>query len=241
MQPIAYSLQPPVWPSSLSPRILPAMVTKLKVALLSGAALLSAATFRLNPTPSSGPEYTSDGQLRFPERYREWVYLTTGFDMSYNPAMDMDHHMFDNVFVNREAYQVFLETGTWPDKTMLVLEGRRAESKGSINKAGHFQSGDTMGFEVHVKDESRFPGKWAFFGFGDAKTSKMIPRSADCYSCHADHAAVDTTFVQFYPTLLPLAKSQGTLSPSYQKENAPAAPSKDTAPNPSSPDSKPYP
>lgn len=28
-------------------------------------------------------EYTSDGQLKFPEHYREWVYLTSGFDMSY--------------------------------------------------------------------------------------------------------------------------------------------------------------
>src|SRR6516165_8948830 len=197
------------------------MATNLKVALLGGAVLLSVAAFRLNPnpSPSSGPEYTSEGQLRFPEHYREWVYLTTGFDMSY--------HMFDNVFVNREAYQAFLESGTWPDKTMLVLEGRRAESKGSINKAGHFQSGDTMGFEVHVKDESRFPGKWAFFGFGDTAASKMIPLSADCYSCHAEHAAVDTTFVQFYPTLLPLATTKGTLSPSYLKETAPGASPKD--------------
>lgn len=217
------------------------MITKLKVALLGGAVLLSAAAFRLNPKPApgSGPDYTSDGQLRFPEHYREWVYLTTGFDMSYNPAMDMGHHMFDNVFVNREAYQAFLETGTWPDKTMLVLEVRRAESKGSINKSGHFQSTDTMGFEVHVKDELRFPGKWAFFGFGDASTAKMIPRSADCYSCHSEHAAVDTTFVQFYPTLLPLATSKGTLSPGYLKETATARSSKDSAkPNA---DSKPNP
>ena len=212
----------------------PAMVTNLKFALLSGALLLSAATLPLNPSPSSGPEYTSDGRLRFPEHYREWVYLTTGFDMSYNPAMNMGHHMFDNVFVNREAYQAFLETGTWPDKTMLVLEGRRAETKGSINKAGHFQGTDTMGVEVHVKDESRFPGKWAFFGFGDATPSKMTPRSADCYSCHAEHAAVDTTFVQFYPTLLPLATTKGTLSPSYLKEDAskPNAASDDAKPNP---------
>jgi len=33
---------------------------------------------------------------------------------------------------------------------------------------------------------------------------------------------VDTTFVQFYPTLLPIAKSKGTLSASYQKETAAA-------------------
>src|SRR5215470_2716082 len=118
------------------------MVTKLKVALLSGAVLLSAATFRLNPkpSPSSGPEYTSDGHLRFPEHYREWVYLTTGFDMSYNPAMDMGHHMFDNEILNREASHSFIETGTSADKTKLGLEARSAESKASINKAGQFQS-----------------------------------------------------------------------------------------------------
>ncbi len=54
--------------------------------------------------------------------------------------------------------------------------------------------------------------------FGDGKTAKMIPTSTDCYSCHAAHAAVDTTFVQFYPTLLPIATSKGTLSAAYQKE-----------------------
>ena len=45
-----------------------------------------------------------------------------------------------------------------------------------------------------------------------------MPQSANCYSCHQDHAAVDTTFVQFYPTLMPIAKAKGTLSPSYLKE-----------------------
>ena len=44
--------------------------------------------------------------------------------------MDMGHHMFDNVFVNPEAYRVFVATGTWPDKTVFMLEARRAEGKG---------------------------------------------------------------------------------------------------------------
>lgn len=180
----------------------------------------SAALLQSAPAPrGSGPEYTSDGQLKFPETYREWVYLTTGYDMSYNPALtNMDHHMFDNVFVNPEAYKVFVETGTWPDKTLLVLEARKAEGKGSINQKGNFQGTEVMGLEVHVKDEARFPGKWAFFPFDDAKTAKMIPTNMECYSCHAAHAAVDTTFVQFYPTLFPIAKAKGTLSASYQKQ-----------------------
>ena len=45
--------------------------------------------------------------------------------------MDMgDHHMFDNVFVNPASYQAFLKTGTWPDKTELVLEVRNARGEG---------------------------------------------------------------------------------------------------------------
>jgi Cytochrome P460 len=198
------------------------MPTQAKIALLAVTVLFSLMAVNQTTTapPNGGPEYTSDGELRLPENYREWVYLSTGFDMSYSPAASqMDHHMFDNVFVNLEAYKSFLEKGTWPDKTTLVLEVRGAEGKGSINQKGNFQGTERMGLEVHVKDEGRFPGKWAFFGFDDSKTSKMVPTEAACYSCHAAHAAVDTTFVQFYPTLLPIAKSKGTLSAAYQKES----------------------
>jgi hypothetical protein len=141
--------------------------------------------------------------------------------MSYSPnAMKMDHSMFDNVFVNPAAYRAFLQTGTWPDKTMLVLEARVAGSNASINKSGHFQTAELMGKEIHVKDEARFPGKWAFFGFDDADTAKQVPKEAACYSCHEQHAAVDTTFVQFYPTLLNIAKGKGTLSANYLKDEA---------------------
>lgn len=166
-----------------------------------------------------GPEYTSSGQLQYPQHYREWVYLTSGFDMSYNPnAEATSHHVFDNVFVNPAAYKSFMDTGTWPDHTVLVLENRGAEGKGSINQSGNYQSTNVTGVEVHVKDERRFASTWAFFGFGNSKVGKLIPQSAACYSCHSGHAAVDTTFVQFYPTLLPVAQSKATLSPAYQQE-----------------------
>jgi hypothetical protein len=194
------------------------MLTKTKFALLGLTAIFSFAAFP--QAAGQNPEYTSDSQLRFPEHYREWIYLSSGFDMSYNPAMQMDHHMFDNVFVNPEAFRAFMKTGKWPDKTMFVLETRRADSKGSINQAGNYQDTSVMGLDVHVKDEERFPGKWAFFGFGAGKTAKVIPQSADCYSCHTSHGAVDSTFVQFYPTLLPIAQDKGTLTPAYRQEAA---------------------
>ena len=54
---------------------------------------------------------------------------------------------------------------------------------------------------------------------GDAATAKIIRQTENCYSCHRDHGAVDTTFVQFYPTVLPIAKGKGTLAAAYQKES----------------------
>lgn len=190
-----------------------------KLLLLAAFLLIAVAAFNQNPAaPDAVPTYTASGQLKLPEHYREWVYLSTGIDMSYTPGASMDHHMFDNVFVNPAAYKKFQETGTWPDKTMLVLEVRGAQSKGSINQRGNYQSTEIMGLEIHVKDESRFPGKWAFFDFDGNKPGSLLPTGASCYSCHQAHAAVDTTFVQFYPTLLPIAKSKGTLSAAYVKE-----------------------
>ena len=50
----------------------------------------------------------------------------------------------------------------------------------------------------------------------------LIPGGAPCYSCHAAHAAVDTTFVQFSPTLLPIAQKKATLSAGFLKEEASA-------------------
>jgi hypothetical protein len=171
------------------------------------------------------PAYTADGRLKFPSGYREWIYLTSGVDMSYSPqaGMNMGGSIFDNVFVNPEAYRAFLETGTWPDKTVMVLEARKAGSKSSINKKGHFQTEEIMTREVHVKDEARFPGKWAFFGFDNEVAGELFPKEATCYSCHEQHAAVDTTFVQFYPTLLPIAKSKNTLSAAYVREESTAS------------------
>jgi len=187
-----------------------------------GAIVFTAFDFRQPKAAlaAATPVYTKDSDMLPPANYREWVYLSTGIDMSYLPSEMRDHSMFDNVFVNPEAYHAFLETGTWPDRTVLVLEAREARSKGSINQSGHFQGTDVMGFEVHVKDTTRFQRGWAFFDFDSPQANgKLIPQAAPCYSCHEAHGAVQTTFVQFYPTLLPIAQKKGTLSANFLKEN----------------------
>jgi hypothetical protein len=202
------------------------MFTNSKLFLLLAVALLSTPLPKdANTVSNAGPEYTADAQLKLPENYREWVFLSTDYHPISDPLkmQKMGHDVFNNIFVNPEAYKAFVQTGTWPDKTMLVFEGRRAESVSMNNQSGDVQ-GSIEGLAVHVKDEARFPGKWAFFGFHGDKTAKMIPVTASCYSCHAARGAVDTTFVQFYPTLLPIATSKDTLSAAYRQEILNAAP-----------------
>jgi hypothetical protein len=160
---------------------------------------------------ADGPQFTSDGRLLLPTNYREWVFVTAGLGMTYGSpeaAAAREPH-FDNVFVTRAAYSAFLETGKWPDQTVFVLEVRASQSKASINNGGRFQS-DLVAVEAEVKSG----GKWAFYGFGSGPgPAKQLPATAACYSCHAQHGAVDNTFVQFYPTLLSVAREKGTLKP----------------------------
>lgn len=157
------------------------------------------------------PRYGAGGALTPPPDYREWVFLSSGLDMSYSegPAMT-GHSMFDNVFVDPKAWAAFRQSGHWPDHAIFVMENRGAATKGSINKQGHYQTEDMMGLEFHVRDEARFKGGWGFFVSNGTEPASLLPASAPCYACHQAHGAVDTTFTQFYPTAKPIAVKAGS-------------------------------
>jgi hypothetical protein len=186
---------------------------RVVVALLA----LSLVTLRAQ---SPDPRFTSDGQLIRPDNYREWIYLSSGLGMTYGletAAPSAGGERFDNVFVTPQAYKAFLQTGTWPDKTMFILEVRSSTTKGSINRGGHYQE-HVVGLEAHVKDEARFPNKWAFFDLGTtAPSAKPLAANSRCQTCHAKNGAVDETFVQFYPTLLPIAQAKHTFKATEDK------------------------
>ena len=150
---------------------------------------------------AAAPAYAPDGKLLFPADYREWIYLSTDFDLSYAESAPANTHVFGNVFVNRQAYAAFRETKTWPDKTVLVLELRAAGPDNPFNKRGQYQSaGAPAGLELHVKDAGK--GGWNFYGFGpNLAPAAALPKTASCFACHQEHGVVDTTFTQFYPTL----------------------------------------
>ena len=124
---------------------------------------------------SAAAQFTADGKLVRPVDYRRWVYVSSGFGMSYNAnAGGNGEPAFTNVFVNPASYDYFQANGKWPDKTMFVLEVYGSTSNGSINKHGSFQK-TFMGLDVEVKDEARFPEKWAYFNF-DSEEKPPAPR-----------------------------------------------------------------
>jgi hypothetical protein len=196
-------------------RILSAALAIAAAAAVAGVAVSHAAP------AASAVVYTPDGKLVFPKDYRTWVYLSTGMDMAYVEGPAPSQHIFDSVFVDPASYAAYQKTGTWPDKTIMVLEVRKGQNRGSINKSGLFQT-DQVGAEVHVKDVARFKTGWAFFPRGDGPTA-ALSQTSQCNVCHEKHGAVDTTFVQFYPTLLPKAREMKTMSAAYLAEEAAAA------------------
>jgi len=170
-----------------------------------------------------GPRYENGKNLVLPEDYRSWPFIGAGLGMTYDGERGTLERAadprFTHAFVNPSAYRHFMDTGSWPDGSVFVLEFRASASEGSINRAGRFATGLVF-LEAEVKD-SRFPDSWAFYAFGPANNLSKVAEplagdaAAPCVECHSAHAAVERTFVQFYPTLLEVAREKGMLKPGF--------------------------
>ena len=195
-------------------------MTKLLVLFgLAFIAEVSVAVYAQQPQ-RDGPRYDGMRLLR-PVDYREWPFLGAGLGLTYNESNTPNAAPpFTNVFVNPSSYRSFLETGVWPNQTVFVLESRRSETNAAPNVGGRFQ-GEMLGLEAEVKD-SKFADGWAFFNFGRAPALDMAaaPLAGDavaaCVECHTQHTAVERTFVQFYPTLLEVARRKGTVKQGFR-------------------------
>ncbi len=194
--------------------------------LLAAGVVAWVSALSLSAQQSTAPaiNYTATGELIKPADFREWVFLSAGLGMTYNPppatpAASARPPSFTNVYVNPGSYRKFMQTGAWPDQTIFILEIRGSASEGSINLGGSYQT-ELRAVEAEVKDSSRFPGGWAFFNFGaTADRTAALPKTATCYECHSTKAAVEQTFVQFYPTLLEVARKMGTVNRTYLAAN----------------------
>lgn len=196
---------------------------KLGVATVFGMAVIAASVLAQNAStpPPEGmvqPAYDEAGNLVRPEGYRAWIFAGSSLGLSYSkPNEDeVGPGVFHHIYIQPEAYKHYAETGTFPEKTMLVMENYSAGSKEDNtakeltkdkeefeNLNGHFED-RRVGVEVALKDSARFEDGWAYFNFssraGLLPAAKAFPK-AMCWDCHNAHAAVDNVFVQFYPIL----------------------------------------
>jgi hypothetical protein len=207
-------------------------ITLSAIAAVAGLTILSVAVPRAQErVVADGPSYNADGSLIRPSDYREWIYLSSGYNMTYGAAAPdpARNHPFNNVFVNPTAYREFVQSGRWPDKTIFILEVRASEEHVRPNAFG-FTQAQTVQMEAAVKDSRNGENPWAYYSFdsdaGLTESATPFPATARCQVCHAEHTAVEQTFVQFYPTLFEIAKAKGvvktTWSPALVIEEAPA-------------------
>ena len=145
---------------------------------------------RAQSGPNDAPRYENGADLVFPADYRTWTFLGAGIGMTYEEEGGAGNgQMFSHVFVNPSSH------------------------------ARRFQTGLAF-LEAEVKD-SRFEDGWAFYQFGPGGNLRDVaPRMTGdavepCIKCHTEHTAVERTFVQFYPTLLEVAREKGTLKPGF--------------------------
>ncbi len=160
------------------------------------------------PFNNYGPIYNDKGEVLRPVGWRRWVYVGTPLTPDDMNGGEASFREFHNVYIDPHSFEVFSETGEFPNGTQLVKEMVLVGSKEASSGSGYFM-GDFYGLELTVKDTERFkdePGGWAYFSFGHttfdkyAKTAKALPAES-CNSCHESSADTDWVFTQYYPVL----------------------------------------
>ena len=149
---------------------------------------------------------TTEGKLRKPADMTNWIFLGTSLGMGYNPGSFNAARpgQFQVVLMEPNAYQYFVERGSYAPGSMFVLAFYDTDvQQRSINQNG-FTQAELTNYEIHLIDPKHEDGH-AFYMF-DAQSTEgdAMPAGNNCARCHKDHGAFQGTFAQFYPTLRPL-------------------------------------
>jgi hypothetical protein len=143
------------------------------------------------------PSHPSQQEVPYPENFRSWAHVKTGFIEKGSPASD---HWggFHHIYANGQAMTGY-QSGSFPDGSILVfdvLEG--------IEKDNMIVEGSRKIVDVMVKDPGRFAttGGWGFEEFkGNSRTERLVRDSAatSCYNCHATRKEQGFVFSSYRP------------------------------------------
>ena len=160
------------------------------------------------------PEYDKEGRLLRPTGFEKWVVVGTSIGLGYSDGgrtSPDNPGTFHNVYLQPEAFDHYVSTGQFPEQTVFIVTNnpsQPAKTKGPVSRTG-FVAAPTSGLEIAIKDSKKYPDGWAYFMFHD-QPGKSPPRERaaeraferkDCFDCHAEHAAHDNVFTQFYSVL----------------------------------------
>ena len=147
-------------------------------------------------------QYDKTGALRPPEDYRRWVMIGASLGLSYSegPATTTCSRHVDGT----DRVSSFVETGPSGKARCSRSCSRDPATRCCPARRGQFAN-EVHGVEMAVKDSSHVPEGSAYDGFGGMGGAIRTPAAAEpktsCFSCHAEHAARDHVFLQFYPLL----------------------------------------
>ena len=179
-----------------------AAVATWTIRALESAVAAPPAAQSSRPQQGVMPQYDKNGALLLPEDYRRWVMVGASLGMSYSDG-PATHDMFAHTLMEPTAYRHFVDTGTFREGTMFALLLQGPGDKVLPARRGQFAN-EVHGVEMAVKDSSHVPEGWAYYGFGGMdgiRSSASAQPKNNCFSCHAEHAARDHVFLQFYPLL----------------------------------------
>jgi hypothetical protein len=166
--------------------------------------------------PAAQLAFNEKGEALLPRGYRSWVHVSTSWvpiTTSLLDGMTTETPEIFNTYAEPSAFKTYVETGEWPDGTLLAKEFTATSVDAAcdgppayICKRWYgpaiFQSAYT-GVAVMLKDKKRFPnepGNWAYFSYGHQPPPyepASPPRSHEqCAQCHIDRAgpAIDYVF-----------------------------------------------
>ncbi len=150
------------------------------------------------------PEFDSDGAMKVPNGYREWIFVGSALGLGYKEATESESGSFSHVYINPFGYRAFRNTGRFPVGTVLMLESVSRGVKSNPALTGYY-SDEFTGLEAAVKTGDRFDDPWTYYNFvgENREPLEQVQRvaSTSCIECHRQHAETDHVFTQFYPVL----------------------------------------
>jgi len=84
------------------------------------------------------PQYTSSGNLVRPKDFHTWVFVGSNLGLGYDKEMTRntpreatraDFGEYHNIYLKPEDYAAYLSTGTFPEKTVLVMDVYQAQQR----------------------------------------------------------------------------------------------------------------